>query len=84
MENIIYIITTSKGRLNHGYHNCYFKIPMVFQGLPRFSQSFPRFSPSFPSFPKGFPPRFRALVDAGSSIEHLAVASNDIGDEGRS
>ncbi|CAL1127485.1 unnamed protein product [Cladocopium goreaui] len=25
---------------------------------------------------------FRALVDAGSSIEHLAVASNDIGDEG--
>ena len=26
--------------------------------------------------------RFRALVDAGSSIEHLAVASNDIGDEG--
>jgi hypothetical protein len=83
MENIIYIITTSKGRLNHGYHNFYFKIPMVFQGLPRFSHSFPSFSPSFPSFPKGFPPRFRALVDAGSSIEHLAVASNDIGDEGR-
>lgn len=26
--------------------------------------------------------RFRAMVDAGSSIEHLAVSSNDIGDEG--
>ena len=26
--------------------------------------------------------RFRALVDAGSSIEHLSVSSNDIGDEG--
>eukprot|EP00913_Durusdinium_trenchii_P030402 g28478.t1 len=25
---------------------------------------------------------FRALVDAGSSIEHLSVSSNDIGDEG--
>eukprot|EP00434_Breviolum_minutum_P011293 symbB.v1.2.009965.t1/scaffold623.1/size335370/8 len=25
---------------------------------------------------------FRAMVDAGSSIEHLAVSSNDIGDEG--
>ena len=23
------------------------------------------------------------MVDAGSSIEHLAVSSNDIGDEGR-
>ena len=26
--------------------------------------------------------RFRALVDTGSSVEHVALVSNDIGDEG--